>query len=102
MSDKNQDSKPKSEETLTDDVEKLETELLEAQEAVEDYKKQLDIVNAENSELSKRVKELEAKLEASKKTAELSRKSTVIMDAKKLDPKKKYVTGPSGKGYVEA
>lgn len=101
MSNKNEQKPEAKTETLTDDIEKLENELLECQETIEDYKKQIDSLNEIKAKLEVENKELVSKLEAEQKKVEVSATNSVIMDKKKLDPKKKYTTGPSGMGYVE-
>lgn len=86
----------------------LQEELNEAiKSQVEESAKDSDheeILAAKSEEirvLEERIVELEAALESSEKTSKVMKDNGVIMDAKKLDPKKKYTTGKNGIGYVE-
>ena len=71
------------------------------QDVIDEMQKVVDSKSEAIASLEKKVSELEEGLEKSKKDLEVSEEHGIIMDQKKLDPKKKYVSGPNGKGFVE-
>ena len=89
-------------ESLKETIELKDMEIKDLESKIETME------NADKSEsedvkaLTEKIKELEDALEKSSKDVKVMKDNGIIMDKKKLDPKKSYVTGPSGVGYVEA
>jgi len=67
----------------------------ELHERIEEQAKEIEALKGEMASKDATIASLraEGKVEA---------KSGVIFDVKKLDPKKRYVSGPNGKGFVES
>lgn len=72
--------------------------LKEAREA--EFKAKLSSMSLE--EVLEMHPRLKKEIKSSQASGKVEVKSGVILDKDDLDPKKKYVTGPNGRGFVEA
>lgn len=79
----------------------LSEEKDDLQSIIDELHKVVAIKEESLKAFEEKVVELEDELEKSKKDLGVSEENGIIMDKKKLDPKKKYLSGPNGKGFVE-
>lgn len=96
MFSKKDEKKTEQEKDLTKEIQEFHDE------EVRELNEVIDAKGKEIAELTEKVEQLEIQLKSKGTLLDASKGSAIITDPKKLDPKKSYVSGPSGIGFVEA